>query len=120
MIGPCLPYAAPSDAGAVRHDMFLDAHAIRHTGLLFFCGVPIGRRNFELSHGSAKRPCCASASSTASLDRPAIRGRIPRPPGRLLWMASLLKLIRDFRIRPAVLPIVAEMAAGDPALEVSL
>src|SRR3954471_21363298 len=35
----------------------------------------------------------------------------------LLWMASLLKLIRDFRTRPAVLPIVAEMAAGDPALE---
>ena len=89
--GPCLPYAAPSDAGAVRHDMFLDARATKHTGLLFFCGAPIGRRNLELSHGSARRSRCTSASSTASLDRPAIRGLIPRPPGRLLWMASLLK-----------------------------
>jgi hypothetical protein len=106
-IGPCLPYAAPRDAGAVRHDMFLDAHAIRHTGLLFFCGASIGRRNFELrsrpamSHGRAKRSYCPSASSTTSLDRPVIRGRIPRLSGRLLWMASLLKLIRDFRSRLA-------------------
>jgi len=108
MAGPCLPYAAPNDAGAVRHDMFLDAHAIRHTGLLFFCGAPIGRRNLELrscpaiSHGNAKRSCCASASSTASLDRPGIRGRIPRVAARLLWMASLLEPIRDFRSPPAV------------------
>jgi len=36
MIGPCLPYAAPSDAGAVRHDMFLDAHALGIPDCCFF------------------------------------------------------------------------------------
>jgi hypothetical protein len=40
MIGPCLPDAAPSNVGAVHHDMSPDAHAIRRTGLLFFCGAP--------------------------------------------------------------------------------
>jgi len=30
----------PSDVGAVHHDMSPDAHAIRRTGLLFFCGAP--------------------------------------------------------------------------------
>jgi len=105
MSGPYLPYAAPSNAGAVRHDMFLDAHAIRHTGLLFFCGATIGRRNLELSHGECQAivPCeCVERRITRSTNR----GRIPRPPGRLLWMASLLKLIRDFRSRPAS-PIAA-------------
>jgi hypothetical protein len=48
MIGPCSPYAAPRDAGAVRHDMILDAHAIRRPRLLFFCGAATGCRNFEL------------------------------------------------------------------------
>ena len=39
MTGPCLPYAAPSDVGAVHHNMSPDAHAIRRTRL-FFCQAP--------------------------------------------------------------------------------
>jgi hypothetical protein len=55
MIGPSLPYAAPSDAGAVRHDMFLDAHTIRHTRLLFFCEAA-GKPS---QHRAAARECRA-------------------------------------------------------------
>jgi len=38
----------PSDVGAMRHDTSLDAHAIRHTGLLFFYGAPAGSGNLGL------------------------------------------------------------------------
>ena len=50
--GACLPCAAPNNVGAVHHDMSPDTHAIRRTGLLFFCeasGQP-KKTNLKIIH----------------------------------------------------------------------
>ena len=82
--GVSLPYAAPGDVGAVHHDMSLDAHAIRRTGLLFFCGATVSRGNLELTSRSlrpwragvpASAPCKCDVQSITRLA--SIRGRIP-------------------------------------------
>ena len=96
--GVSLPYAAPSDVGAVHHDMSLDARAIRRTGLLFFCGAPVSRGNLELTSRSlrpwragvpASAPCKCDVQSITRLA--SIRGRIP-PRHRL----AVRHLVRSF------------------------